>query len=80
MIKDEIKMLSVGPEDVLVINLKGEDIDKKYLETFKKDLKKSFPELADRMVIMASTDGIDMAVMRIDGEMSTKNRSMKGVC
>lgn len=75
---EEMKTLVVGPNDILVINLRG-DVDMTQLDEFGKAIRESRPDLKDRILIMTNPDGIDMAILKKEKELEVP-RSMKGVC
>ena len=74
---EEMKALVVGPNDILVINLRG-DVDMAELDAFGKNIRESRLDLKDRIIVINSPDGIDMAVLKKEKELEVP-RSMKGV-
>lgn len=78
MKNSEIKALTVGPDEVLFISIKGKDVDSIGLKTFREKIFELRPDLANKVFILASEEGIDMAVLKKEDN-PTIPRSMKGV-
>lgn len=57
-----ISKLSLSPDDVLFVTLRSDDVDVRFLESFKKQIQSFFPNNKVGIIALAISDSIKMEV------------------